>query len=517
MTSRCSAGRPRAWRRARMRAADRGGVLLGVLVLATVGALVTVPLTATLVAVREHGAVTAERARRTEALHSAGRLALSDPRYVFSRCAAADEGDPADLGTYVAPEGGRDAVVVETTCTERAVVTADDPGHVVVALTGVGATLPAGVADVPANRVVVFDEDHDPDSGVSPEEFWLLVPVTGAPAPDAIWLPPLPLRPAAAPAPVVEASGCTVWSPGGYPAVDDDGDGVVDPILLEGEHYFASGVYHLERPLAIARGARVVVGAGATAGCATDAVVRARLGGAAVRGLGATLVLGGAGSVVLEPGAGEGAVSFVVERRVTPAGDPNTHLDGIAVMTVNGMPGPDAVILPGLLAVPESQLVVLPPGSEPTSYVADGGYAPVDGRPPCDEDPATGWCTGPLTAAPALLDLSAVGAAAVHVAFDGALIAPQSRITLGAPDPGGSLGVTVRGALVAASVDIGGVASAALPPGVSFTVDPGGGRVLQRVLRLQSIVLGDGPNITSTIDVVVNQTAMHAVTAWRID
>ena len=78
----------------------------------------------------------------------------------------------------------------------------------------------------------------------------------------------------------------------------------LDPMVLDGPTYFASGIYYFQNEVRIVGGASVVVGLGAVPGCTTDQeaifYVQNPPGTHNMNGLGGTWVFGGRGRMVVD-------------------------------------------------------------------------------------------------------------------------------------------------------------------------------------------------------------------------
>ena len=137
-------------------------------------------------------------------------------------------------------------------------------------------------------------------------------------------IPPLPPLPAQErPGPLVTRNGCTIYYPGRYP-----GSGTL--ALTGGQHYFASGVYYIERPISITSGARVVMGSGDVAGCVSDTQAVTDLEAPTVHALsgrGVTLIFGAGGRLTVQES------SLVINRRVASPDTADTH--DVAIRTVS--------------------------------------------------------------------------------------------------------------------------------------------------------------------------------------
>lgn len=137
-------------------------------------------------------------------------------------------------------------------------------------------------------------------------------------------IPPLPPLPTLErPGPLVSRNGCTIYYPGRYP-------GSTTLSLSSGQHYFASGVYYIERPISITSGARVVMGSGDVAGCVTDTQAVTDLEAPtahALTGRGVTLIFGAGGRVTVQES------SLVINRRLASPDNADTH--DVAIRTVS--------------------------------------------------------------------------------------------------------------------------------------------------------------------------------------
>ncbi len=173
--------------------------------------------------------------------------------------------------------------------------------------------------------------------------------------------------PALVPIPPYERPGaqaligtCNIYFPGRYL-------GSSTMLLSGGHHYFASGVYYFERPLAVGYGARVVMGSGSTPGCSDDSeAVTANRSPIehAISGTGVTLIFGGAGRLAVQDS------SLVLNVRNAGA-EPSIRTIGSGTSTTALHIPSDVVRLEDGSSVPITAHSVLPPeSSTPVSYKA---------------------------------------------------------------------------------------------------------------------------------------------------
>lgn len=349
---------------------DNGSVLVVALVVTLLGSTMVSALTSfNIVMVRAQ----ATRERRLELERRADAAlttALSDVRIRF-----------LDLGTSCVPESlDVDTVRVDVSCPNPGAESpAPRPGLVTTLNSSTidAQTLPiwSGGATVAVDGAIAINTGTQSSPSVSyledrrtdPTATWSTRPVAWpsitaddliAGAQQQTPLPPLPLyeRPGAQ----AILGSCNIYFPGRYL-------GTSSLVLSGGHHYFTSGVYYFERPLAIGNGARVVMGDGSTTGCATDneAVTATRSPlRHSISGRGTALLFGGAGRLLVQD------ASLVINAR-NDGRDPaiRTISFGIATSTID-VPA-DVVRLADSTTTPASAHSVVPPESSTSvSYKA---------------------------------------------------------------------------------------------------------------------------------------------------
>lgn len=303
--------------------ADRGSVLILVLVMIVIGSLVVVPTLSYAIAVTRHNTALSAKTSRIEAVKSGLRLALADPQSLYERC-----GSGATLASTTTS-----GHTVRTTCEfiDFQVAQAADELRLGLVATEVGSTPPvelSGDAWVPS----------DPSSTTEWQSATTLESTTGQ-----IWLPYLPVHALDRRSPdgyemPDDYPECTVYFPGTY----------VDPVELDGPTYFTSGIYYFEEEVRVAGGAAVVVGLGATPGCSSDQEAAFYAENAPgthnINGLGATWIFGNTGRLAITNENG-GDVAFTFNQRYVAPGDVGAGpSQDISILTVNGDIDPASIV-----------------------------------------------------------------------------------------------------------------------------------------------------------------------------
>lgn len=358
---------------------DAGATLVMILVLIAVAGLILVPTMTYAVAVMRSNEVLSDRTASAEAAKGGLRTALADPRWLYEQCSSST---PTVLSLPQMTVGTTTSCELVQEVTRYAV--ADLPWAA--ATTWFGAAAPDDALIEGTNRPA-----DDTTTPVGDENTWISftspdrvgAPTTpGLEGERPIWLPALP-TPAttvrgptgyAMPAGQINSgfTDCTVYFPGTYP----------DPVVIDGPTYFTSGVYYFEAPLTVADGANVVLGSGQHLGCTDDQ--RAAFSAIDVpsthniTGVGATIVLGGGGRLIIGPGdpASAAPVSFKMNTRYVAADSvgllPSVE---VSIQTVNGAldetGAPVDLHIAGGLHVPLGVV-----GGDTATTLGDAGYVP---------------------------------------------------------------------------------------------------------------------------------------------
>lgn len=322
---------------------DRGSALLFVLVLIVIGSLMVVPISRYSMTVLRANTVLSSKTKKIEAVKAGLRVALADPVRLYEACGAAGPTVPVALAPTTANNIG-----VTTECYFIDYQTAQAANQLRYGLT---ATRAGSTPPVEFRGTSYTSPDPSATQG-----WW--ASTTKMSETDKIWLPDLPTHglnrrsstgssmPAGFPA-------CKVYFPGTY----------LDPLVLDGPTYFASGIYYFQNEVRVAGGADVVAGLGAVQGCTTDqeAIFYAQNppGTHNMDGLGATWIFGGRGRMVVTNANGS-PVSMTFNARYVADGDVGTASSAdVSIMSVNGELGSDGVTgedldAPGLIEVPAS-------------------------------------------------------------------------------------------------------------------------------------------------------------------
>lgn len=351
---------------------DRGSTLAMILVLITIAGLLIVPTMTYTVTVMRANRLLVNRTASAEAAKAGLRIALADPRALYEQCA-----NPTP-NTLAIPQL---EVASSTTCQLVDEVTRYESSELPwdIATTWYGTSVPAGAAVIGQAFGVPTGGDETGWWPYTTTERIAAPTSTGFETQRSIWLPLLPehatnLRPSsgyAMPADQVNpgVTACTVYFPGTYNQA----------VTVNGPSYFTSGVYYFTQSLTVAPGSSVVFGSGQHAGCTDDQ--RAAFsaidapGTHNITGVGATIVFGGAGRLVVADGT-TGSTSLRMNLRYVAADDVGMAPSAeVSIMTVNGMIAPDGTLddlrVPGALGVPAAAV-----GGASVHPATDDGYQP---------------------------------------------------------------------------------------------------------------------------------------------
>lgn len=345
---------------------DRGSVLILVLVLMVIAGLIVVPMLGYTSTVLRANSVVSDKSRRQEAVKAGLRVALADPAGLYDHCAGyvlpGSGGDnPENFDNSAIGMTEIDGVSMATRCDYigYAFAAQDSELHIGLVATKRGARVPpqlrAVEREIDGETVrVVYELGED-----RPLDEWYADAATEPRAAsklasaERIWAPNLPARltEVRSPKPFEHLYNpdCQLYFPGTYK----------EPLTLSGNVYFASGVYYFEEDVVVAGDANVVVGMGATEGCANDKEAEVfsgvHTGGVFIygpspnniSGLGGTFVLGKDARLIVhneaftDPTTGTsypaGPVKFQMNQRYVNAADLQWAASfGVSIMSVNG-------------------------------------------------------------------------------------------------------------------------------------------------------------------------------------
>jgi hypothetical protein len=335
-------------------ARDRGTVLVIVLVLMIVVSLIVLPIAQYGTSVLKANTVLSNKTKRIEAVKSGLRVSLAEPTKLYEACGAGGPTVAVNLASTTTNNIG-----VTTKCYFIDYQTAQAANELRYGLTTTrtGATPPTELRG----------KSYVAAAPSTTRTWWSAT--TKASQTDKIWLPDLPThglnrRSSTAGTMPAGYATCKVYFPGTY----------LDPVVLDGPTYFASGVYYFENEVRVVGGADVVVGLGATAGCTTDqeAIFYSSNppGTHNMTGLGATWVFGGKGRLLVSNATG-GPISMKFNSRYTADASVGSAA-GVSIMSVNGQLAADGTTVvdldaPGVIEVPASVVggaTPTPPKSE---------------------------------------------------------------------------------------------------------------------------------------------------------
>lgn len=293
---------------------DRGSVLVIAVVLVTVAATGVTRLVAHTQAVQRSSAAARLRFTLDTTAESAVRLVADAGTCSPTARAVALNGHTATVTCSSTSTGG------ETNTTRRGVITITNSASTssFTPPTWAGSTATAIAGDIVVNTGTATSPSSALLDDTSPS--WQTQPVAWT---SHVTIPPVPPLPAfERPGPLVVRNGCSVYYPGRYL-------GSTTLALTGGQHYFASGVYYIERPMTITAGARVVMGAGDHTGCFTDnqAVSDSDApSNHALSGRGVTIIFGASGRLTVQES------SLIINRRLASPDTADSH--DIALRTV---------------------------------------------------------------------------------------------------------------------------------------------------------------------------------------
>jgi len=294
--------------------------MLLVLVFTIISSLIVIPLLTYQRSVLRANRVLSSKTARVEAVKAGLRVALADPAALYRSC-----GDAGPTVAVTLSSLTMTSLPVTTKCyfLDYATATGSDELRYGLVATQVGSSIPTALTGT----------RYSPTSSTSATE-WRTA-ITSDSQTNKIWLPNLPAHALdrRSPAGYQMPTGfptCTVYFPGTYK----------DAVTISGPAYFTSGVYYFENSVTLSAGATVDVGLGSVEGCSTDQDAAFYATDAPlthnISGLGGTWVFGGAGRVLVQNSAAQGASLVFNSRYVNPSDADSDTSSGISIATVNG-------------------------------------------------------------------------------------------------------------------------------------------------------------------------------------
>lgn len=337
---------------------DTGGILVFVLVVATLVSLIVLPMLNYTMAVYKSGQVQSNRGEAIEFANGGTWVAMANERQLYDLCE-----DP-DLSTTIAEPVTLPSSLpgVTTTCQ----------------LLDTAALRPA--TEMPFHVATVQADKQIPSAHVTTETYvnpntpgdpfaWLSTPDwTPAATASKVWIPQLPVQSISN-----GANRATRMRPGTfdtalYPSCRVYFPGTFNTeIVIDEPAYFTSGVYYFTEPVVLRDGADVVVGNGEDLGCTTDFEAASPLAETVpeplnISGLGGTFVLGGNARIIVDD-SGAGDIRFAINQRYVSTEETSVQASSdVAIVSVNGQHEPlsageslgDDFIVPGVIGVPAS-------------------------------------------------------------------------------------------------------------------------------------------------------------------
>lgn len=338
-------------------ARDRGSVLPLVLVMIVVGSLWVIPVLSYTTTVFKANQALSTRTQRLESVKAGLRVVLADPVALYDACN--NPGDTTLAGTSMS------GVTVTSRCRVIGAEFAQNSAELRLGLVAsqVGQAAPQELSG----------DQFVPTDPLSPSNWSEEATVESET--DKVWLPDLPvhalnLRSSDGHEMPPVYPTCTVYFPGTY----------TQPVTLDGPTFFTSGIYYFESELTVVGGADVVVGDGSEIGCTSDQEAAFHAENAPsthnIGGLGATLVFGGEGRLIVDNSSAS-AISLKFNRRYVAEEDIGSLPSAdVSIISVNGDLDVDGVT--GIdLDVPNSVYVSLSAvGGEVPIAATDQDYLP---------------------------------------------------------------------------------------------------------------------------------------------
>jgi hypothetical protein len=466
---------------------DEGMAMVFCMVFIILGMLIVTPLLEYATTVLHTNRIQTDKTARAEAVRGALRLALADPKALYSTCGASG----LHLSVALAAPGLANPVQVGCTTLSAANALSSSELRTAITTTQVGATAPPVGATGSVSSA----------SGNADTTLWYSNGnSTTASTGNKTWLPYLPSHALSHPANgymmPAWAGNCRVFFPGTYIAPVTISDNVPT--------YFASGIYYFESTITFSGAANVVIGGGSAPGCTDDQdaaynAVNAPLNHN-ITGLGATFIFGAAGRLVVnDTGATTVGPSVIFNNRLVSATDASSLASkSVSIETVNGVLSgsgttTSALNLSNQLQVP-APLVDDTPPSDPYA----SGYLPSTLTP----------VLAPGTQSNAVVDISFTKALPSTVIIPGYLSVPQGRVNISATTGSGAKkDVELVGGVLAALITQTPEQPATLQIGL---VNP----VVQKTFKLVAVTTTGTPEVDSVAVVQINDYGEYAVNSW---
>jgi hypothetical protein len=504
-----------------------------------VASFFVLPLMNYIMTVNQASRLRIQGANSSEVVRGGLRSVLYDPAGLYSACAGSGATDNSAIELAVPP--GLDITTrCTTTADARQWVPSDLRWALATTLVGAGASVPAPYIAPPAK----------PELNLTISDQWCTSVVTLSLPCGKAYVPADPTVSTSWIADYTYASqGSKIFLPylpipkdtfgyaGGYDV--DVGNGVLckvyfpgiykDDVIITGKTpvYFASGIYYFEKTLRFSGDAQVVVGSGAAEGCIeSDSVAVADAGydEASYSGVGGTFVFGKDGRMMVDtatpsvlPAATTKGVSIFFNRRLVGDNDPDSIMNNVSIMSVNGVRNPLDLAqtidhdVPNLLHVPAGKVFlgdvsVIPP-ADPISK----GYLPSNLIPTTVPTGAFG-CTAPPAAVAAtcpIVDINLTTGAAVTLSIPGYIAVPQGGVSINTmPGMSAKKAISLGGGVLAATIGVSADKPAALQIGLLNSV-------VQKTFKIVSQTKPNiSPRVTATAMVQVNQTGGYAINSW---
>jgi hypothetical protein len=427
-----------------------------------------------------------DKTSRAEAVRGALRIALADPKALYTTCGASG----LHLSVSLASPGL--ATPVQVGCTTLSAANALSAAQLRTAITTtqVGSTAPVGTT----GSVAAASGSTDTTAWYSNGN------MTTDSQGNKTWLPYLPSHALSHPANgymmPAWAGNCRVFFPGTYNAAVTISDNVPT--------YFASGVYYFESAVTFSGAANVVIGGGSTPGCTDDQdaaynAINAPLNHN-ITGLGATFIFGAAGRLVVnDTGSTTVGPTVVFNNRLVAQTDLSSlPSKSVSIETVNGVLAGSGTTttelnLPNQLRVPAPLVGDTPPTDPAASEYLPSTLIPV---------PAPG------TQSSAVVDISFTKALASKVIIPGYISVPQGRVSIATTTgSGANKDVELVGGVLTALFSQTPEQPATLQIGL---VNP----VVQKTFQLVAVTTSGSPAVNSVAVVQINDYGEYAVNSW---
>jgi hypothetical protein len=205
-------------------------------------------------------------------------------------------------------------------------------------------------------------------------------------------------------------------------------------------------------------------------------------------------------------------MKIVFNRRLVDPLDPNTIMNNVSIMSVNGIVPPLSPTTldydsPGVLHVPASKVYATDPVDPVNQHFSASTLIPT--TVPASSFPCA-YAPAPAVPAPScpIVDVSLTTTKSVTIDIPGYISVPQGGVSINtAPGMSADKKLSFGGGIMTATIGVSPDKPAYLQLGLLNSV-------VQKTFKIVSQTVGANPRVTATALVKVNQTGGYAINSW---